>query len=288
MQQVEFNLEDNIFQLYSELASQTYRHSDYTAFYITDPKLRRIHKATVRDRLLQHAIFRVLYPIFDCSFIFDSYSCRLGKGTHRAVRRLKQFCQKLSGNNSRNIWALKCDVKKFFDSMDHHTLFDLVERKVTDKKALWLIEQIINSYHTNPGRGLPIGNVTSQLFANIYLNELDQFIKHELKARYYLRYCDDFVVLKSREQLSEIVERVGKFLDDELKLSLHPDKIILRTYRQGIDFLGYVARPHCVTLRTRTKKRMLKRVKHDNLPSYLGLLKHCAGYKLERKINDVI
>src|SRR3989344_2406155 len=113
IQEFEFNLEDNLFQLHQELKDKIYRHSPYTAFYITDPKLRHIHKACVRDRILHHAVFRILYPIFDRQFIFDSYSCRLGKGTHRAITRLKSFCQKLSQNNSRNIFALKCDIKKF-------------------------------------------------------------------------------------------------------------------------------------------------------------------------------
>ncbi|MGD0977279.1 MAG: reverse transcriptase/maturase family protein [Minisyncoccia bacterium] len=285
VQQFEFDLEDNLFQLNSELTSKTYCHSDYTSFYITDPKLRHIHKACVRDRVLHHAIFRVLYPIFDRSFIFDSYSCRLGKGTHRAIKRLKQFYQKASQNNIRNIFALKCDVRKFFDSVGHDILLEIVRRKVADEKTIWLLKLIVGSYHSVSGKGLPIGNVTSQLFANIYLNELDQFVKHNLKLRYYLRYCDDFVILgESADCLKKIELRISKYLNNQLKLSLHPDKISTRKYRQGIDFLGYVVRPYYVTLRTKTKRRILKKCNADNLSSYLGVLKHCDGRKIKTSL----
>ena len=283
VRQFEFNLEDNLFELHSELISRIYHHSDYTSFYITDPKLRHIHKACIRDRVLHHAIFRVLYLIFDRSFIFDSYSCRLGKGTHRAVKQLKQFCQKASQNNSTNIFTLKCDVRKFFDSVDHDILFGIIKRKISDRETLWLLDSIISSYHATSGKGLPIGNVTSQLFANIYLNELDQFVKHNLKSRYYLRYCDDFVILGDRGRyLKETLSKIADFLNDKLKLSLHPNKISIRKYRQGIDFLGYIVRPYCVTLRTNTKRRILKKANAGNLSSYLGMMKHCDGEKIKK------
>jgi retron-type reverse transcriptase len=188
-------LEDNIFELRQELKSKTYQHSNYIAFSVCDPKLRRIHKAGVKDRVLHHAIFRILYPIFDSSFIFDSYSCRIEKGTHRAVKRLEKFCRKLSQNNSRNIFALKCDIKKFFDSIDQNILLERIKRKIINVDTIWLVEKIIKSFP----RGLPLGNVTSQIFANIYLNELDQFVKHKLREKYYLRYCDDFIILSTDE-----------------------------------------------------------------------------------------
>ncbi len=287
VQEFEFNLEDNIFQLHEELRNETYYHLPYTAFYITDPKLRHIHKACIRDRILHHAIFRILYPIFDPIFIYDSYSCRLGKGTHRAVKRLKKFANALSRNNRRNIFVLKCDVKKFFDSVNHTIILELIQRKIKAPNILWLIKILIDSFESKPGTGLPIGNVTSQLFANIYLNELDQFVKHELKINYYLRYCDDFVILNTNGRcLLGTITRIQNFLKSRLKLSLHPNKIIIRKYSQGIDFLGYVARPHCITLRTKTKNRMLRKINEKNRVSYLGVLKHCLGYKLEKKIVD--
>ncbi|MEK7565314.1 MAG: reverse transcriptase domain-containing protein, partial [Patescibacteria group bacterium] len=176
VQEFEFNLEDNLFQLHSELKNKKYKHGQYIPFYVTDPKLRHIHKAMVRDRVLHQAVFRVLYPIFDRNFIFYSYSCRINKGTHKAVTRLETFCRKLSQNNTRNIFALKCDIKKFFDSIDQAILINLIQVKVKDNNAMWLIDEIIKSFP----QGLPLGNVTSQIFANIYLNELDQFVKHSL------------------------------------------------------------------------------------------------------------
>ncbi|MEK7628991.1 MAG: reverse transcriptase domain-containing protein [Patescibacteria group bacterium] len=279
VQEFEFNLEDNLFQLRNELKNKIYQHNKYIPFYVTDPKLRHIHKATVRDRVLHQAVFRVLYPIFDKNFIFDSYSCRINKGTHRAITRLESFCHKLSQNNSKTIFALKCDIKKFFDSIDQNILASLIQAKVKDDNATWLVDVIIKSFP----KGLPLGNVTSQLFANIYLNELDQFIKHKLKEKYYIRYCDDFIILgENLNVLQRLSKKIDEFLGKSLKLSLHPNKIIMRKYIQGIDFLGYVILPNHRVLRTKTKKRLLKRINDKNKPSYLGVLKHCSGYNIRK------
>ncbi|MFH0852034.1 MAG: reverse transcriptase domain-containing protein [bacterium] len=305
VQEFEFNLEDNLFKLHHELKAKAYCHSHYTAFSICDPKPRRIHKACVRDRVLHHAVFRVLYPIFDKSFIFDSYSCRLGKGTHRAVSRLEKFAGKLSQNNTKDLFALKCDIRKFFDSVDHEILLELVRQKVKEKNILWLIEAIIKSFEKSPNKGLPLGNVTSQLFANIYLNELDQFVKHGLREKYYLRYCDDFVILgENEEYLNGLIPLISDFLEERLKLTLHPDKIIIRKYRQGIDFLGYVVLPYYRVLRTKTKKRILKKMINrrqglrtgliseasfgQTLQSYFGILKHCQGHKIKARIDKIL
>lgn len=278
-------LEENIFEIHKALAGKTYQSSAYVSFYICDPKLRHIHKASVRDRVVHQAIFRVLYPIFDTQFINDSYSCRDGKGTHRGVRQLQRYARKVTANHTREAFALKCDVKKFFSSVDHATLIRLLRRHVRDDETLWLLQKIIASYEPEPGKGLPLGNVTSQLFANIYLNELDQWAKHSLKARYYLRYCDDFIVLhESRDYLASSIPSIKYFLANNLHLTLHPNKIILRKVRQGVDFLGYVVLPHAVMLRTRTKRRMLKRLSPKNLQSYLGVLTHANARKLREKI----
>ena len=286
MQEFEFNLEDNLFQLQRELTVKTYQHSNYTSFYIKDPKLRLINKACVRDRVLHHAIFRVLYQIFDKSFVHDSYSCRLGKGTHKAVNRLERFSLKLSKNNKDNFFCLKCDVKKFFDSINQNILLKLMERKIEDNDTLWLVEKIVKSFD----KGLPLGNVTSQLFANIYLNELDQFVKHNLKEKYYLRYCDDFLILScDKNELLKLIKPLNEFLKTNLNLLLHPNKIILRKYSQGIDFLGYVVRPHYRALRTKTKRRILRKAEKGkitelNLPSYFGVLGHCRGHAIRQLI----
>ncbi|MFH1956197.1 MAG: reverse transcriptase domain-containing protein, partial [Patescibacteria group bacterium] len=289
IQKFEFNLEDNLFQLHHELKTKTYQHSYYTPFNICDPKPRKIHKAIVKDRVLHHAVFRILYPIFDKTFIYDSYSCRLEKGTHKAVNRLEEFKRKLSRNNRKTIFALKCDIKKFFDSIDQDILLKIIQRKIKDKNAIWLIEKIIMSFKI----GLPLGNVTSQIFANIYLNELDQFVKHNLKIKYYIRYCDDFIILnESKEYLNNLIKPINDFLNSNLKLNLHSNKIVIRKYSQGIDFLGYVVLPYHRVLRTKTKKRILKKIKNNpqniqSINSYLGVLKHCKGYGIEKVILDL-
>lgn len=287
----DFNLEDNIFELHERLARKIYRPDGYAFFYVCDPKLRPIHKATVSDRVVFQAVFRVLYPLFDKNFIFDSYSCRFGKGTHAGVRRLKKFLNKASQNNHRRVFALKCDVKQFFYSIDHAILLDLVSKKISDADAIELVSKIIGSFHVLPGEGLPLGNVTSQLLANVYLNQLDQYVKHVLKEKYYIRYCDDFIILGvDHEHLAGLVPEIGNFLLNHLKLSLHPRKVEIRKLSEGIDFLGYVTLPHHRVLRTKTKKRMFKKIRlrdgREELrsQSYIGMLKHCSGHRLEQQI----
>jgi len=147
VQEFEMNLEDNLFNLRDDLVNGTYKHSDYTSFYLKDPKLRHIHKAGVRDRIVHHAIYRILYPIFDKNFIFDSYSCRNDKGTHKAVNRLAEFTRKVSKNYCRACYCLKCDIKKFFISIDHDILLNLSKRKICGQKALWLILEVLESYN---------------------------------------------------------------------------------------------------------------------------------------------
>lgn len=185
VQEFEFKLMENILSLHNDLAQKTYKHSEYTPFNISDPKPRNIHKAIVRDRLLHHAIYRILYTFFDRIFIADSFSCRLNKGTHKALNRFKEFVYKVSKNNTKTCWVLKCDIKKFFASIDHNSRY-IVVKYINDKDTNWLLNQVINSfYSTEPGKGLPLGNLTSQLLVNIYMNEFDQYIKHRLKIKYY-------------------------------------------------------------------------------------------------------
>ncbi len=183
------------------------------------------------------------------------------------------------------VHALKCDIKKFFDSIDQTVLIRLIQARVQDEDALLLIRQIIGSFSKSWGIGLPLGNVTSQLLANIYLNQLDQFVKHQIRAKYYLRYCDDFIILGHHpDTLKETAKQIDSFLQERLKLYLHPNKIIIRKYRQGIDFLGYVVLPNHRVLRTKTKHRLLKKVSEKSLVSYLGVLSHCDGHIIREKI----
>lgn len=273
--------------------------------------MRHIHKANVKDRVLHQAIFRILYPIFDKHFIFDSYSSRIEKGTHKGVNKTFVFARKESKNWKKQCWVLKCDIRKFFDSIDHKILFDLIKKEISCPDTLRLIKTIISSFNStntiyamsDTKRGIPLGNVVSQLFANVYLNELDQFIKHRLKIKYYLRYCDDFVILNSdRKKLEEIIYQIKNFLNNKLDLELHPQKIQIRKLKRGIDFLGYVVLPHYVVLRTKTKKRMFRKIIENkkklsqnlvsndsfnqSLQSYLGMLVHCNGYKLGLKLDE--
>jgi len=295
------DLKNNILKLHWDLKNKTYQHSPYQSFYVKDPKLRHIHKACVRDRVLHHAIFRISYPIFDKSFIFNSYSSRLDKGTHLAVKRLSIFARKVSKNNTQNCYFLKCDVKKFFDSIDQKILISLIGKKIQDKDFVWLIKIVVKSFQG----GIPLGNVTSQLFANVYLNELDKFIKHHLKMKYYLRYCDDFIILGSDKNfLKSLILKIDNFLKLNLNLSLHPNKIFIRKYHQGVDFLGYVSFPHYSILRNKTKKRMFRKIDlkvisfavgelslksfKQTLCSYYGLLKHSNYYRLSKRLKIFI
>mgnify|MGYP001586686382 FL=1 len=241
VQEFSLLLMDNLFVLHRNLANRTYRHGVYQAFNISDPKPRNIHKASVRDRLLHHAIYRVLYPYFDRKFIADSFSCRIGKGTHKALARFRTFAYKASSNNTKTCWILKCDIQKFFASIDHNILKMILAKHIADRDILWLLGQVIDSFSSVAGQdvGLPLSNLTSQLLVNIYMNEFDQFVKHKLKARYYIRYADDFVVFsRDKRWLERVLPRIRDFLRGELQLELHPDKISIKTLASGVDFLG--------------------------------------------------
>lgn len=295
VQEFEMNLAGNILALHRDLATKTYKHSDYNAFNISDPKPRNIHKAHVRDRLLHHALYRVLYPFFDRTFIYDSYSCRQWKGTHRAMDRFRAFGYQLSHNHTRTVWVLKCDIRKFFASIDHDCLLELVNRYIPDKDIVWLLAHIVESFHsTGEGVGLPLGNLTSQLLVNIYMNEFDQFAKHTLKARHYIRYADDFVLLSTDKQwLEDALVNIGDYLGEKLRLTLHPDKVSIKTIASGVDFLGWIHFPDHRVLRTSTKDRMFRGIgasqeKDATVQSYLGLMSHGNTKKLQQKVKDII
>ncbi len=256
---------------------------------ISDPKPRDIHKATVRDRLLHHAVYRQLYPLFDRTFISDSYSCRLGKGTHRAMNSFRRYAYQASKNHTKTLWVLKCDIRKFFASIDHEILFAILRRHISDDRTLVLLQTIIESFCSTPGvaqKGLPLGNLTSQLLVNIYMNEFDQFVKHDLKIKYYVRYADDFVVFShDRESLRKTLPYIEVFLRDTLKLEMHPNKVSIATLASGVDFLGWVHFPNHRVLRTATKRWILKALrgnpKETTRASYRGMLSHGNAHKLQ-------
>ena len=281
---------DNILELHQDLANHTYKHGSYQAFNINDPKPRNIHKATVRDRLLHHAIYRILYPFFDRIFVSDSFSCRNEKGTHKAINRFRSFAYKVSKNHTATCWVLKCDIKKFFASIYQNILLNVLKTYIPDQDIIWLLKEVIGSFNSGrPDVGLPLGNLTSQLFANIYMNKFDQFMKYRIRANHYIRYADDFVILSDdKKWLKGLVVSIGEFLHTVLELDLHPDKISIKTLNSGVDFLGWVNFPDHRILRTTTKRRMFKKVEASKnsatVNSYLGLLGHGNAQGLENKL----
>ncbi len=292
VQEFELRLMENILSLHRDLTIKTYKHSPYEAFNISDPKPRNIHKATVRDRLLHHALYRTMYPFFDKTFISDSFSCRKWKGAHKAMNRFRSFSYKVSKNHTKTAWVLKCDIRKFFASIDHEILFQILRRYISDGNILWLLSEIVGSFSVKNGVGLPLGNLTSQLLVNIYMNEFDQFVKHKLKQKFYIRYADDFVFLsQSRHELENLTPLLEIFLDEKLKLKIHPDKLFIKTFSSGVDFLGWVNFPDHRVLRTATKRRMIRNLQlnffEESVSSYQGMLSHGNGWKLEKEIERI-
>ena len=300
VQLFERNLMDNILELHTSLRNKTYVHSNYFHFKINDPKPRDIHKASVGDRVIHHLLYQSLYKFFDNKFISDSYSCRFGKGTHKGIEKLRKFALKTSKNNTKPCFVLKCDIRKFFANIDHGILKRILHDNIQDYDILNLLSIIIDSFNTqtakphftngNPwdwvGKGLPLGNLTSQLLVNIYMNEFDQFVKHKLKVKYYIRYADDFVILsEDKKFLEELLPIINSFLDEHLKLNLHPDKVFIQSFASGVDFLGWIHFSYHRVLRTTTKNRMWRRIaeqeyKEETIQSYLGLLSHGNANKI--------
>lgn len=279
------NLEENLLTLHDKLISGEYKHGGYVKFYVCDPKMRRIHKAAVEDRIVHHAVFRVLYPIFEKKFIFDSFASRMNKGTHAAIKRFESFALKLSQNHTRPVWALKCDIRKFFDSIDHEILLKILRSKIRCDKNNSLLANIIGSFESSPRKGIPLGNLTSQLFANVYMDYFDQFVKRRLRLKYYVRYMDDFVIVSERkESLTAALSVIRIWLKEHLALELHDRKSSFKKWHSGIDFLGYVSFPFHRVLRTRTKKRIFRKLNTDNALSYFAILKHCRGRGIAERV----
>ena len=303
----EWRLEENIFALHRELKTEQYKHGPYHAFYVHDPKQRLIHKAIVRDRILHHSVFAALNPIFEPSFISHSYSCRVGKGTHCGVVASSSMLRAVSQNNTKSCFALKCDVRRFFASVNQDTLLDILQQRIDDEPTMRLLRQIVYSFDKGiaPRTGVPIGNLTSQLFANVYMNEFDQFVKHQLRVKNYVRYTDDFVIVaEDQKYLDGLIAPIGRFLKNSLSLELHPNKISIRKFDQGIDFLGYIILPHYTLPRTKTKNRMFRKLEqrikqyHDGIidehsfnqvvQSYLGVLSHADSFEVSKKLKNSV
>lgn len=259
----EVNLEKEIHEIKNELALGNYKCGNYKEFFITEPKKRMISAAPYKDRVVHHALCNVIEPIFDKSFIFDSYANRKGKGTHKAILRYQFFSRY-------NKYALKCDIKKYFPSIDHIILKNLIRKKIGCNKTISLIENIIDNSNDQESvvdyfcgddlftpferkRGLPIGNLTSQFFANIYLNPLDHFIKENLKCKCYVRYVDDFVLLgNNKSDLFLIKKSIVDFLE-KLRIKLNEKKSMVYKTEKGVKFLGHKIFPNYRLLKKENK-----------------------------------
>jgi len=267
--QFNINLEKELFQLQEELSNKTYQPGKYHTFQIHDPKPRMISAAPYRDRVVHHALCNVIAPLLEAAMIDDSYANRVGKGTHKAILRYQEFSRK-------NKYVLKCDVRKYFPSIDHDILKQHLRRKILCADTRWLIELILDNsnpqeehlvYFPNDDlftpherrRGLPIGNLTSQLFGNYYLNALDHFIKEKLRCKYYIRYVDDFVIFSNKKPfLHQVKKEIDGFLA-QYRLILHPDKSKVFPVEVGVEFLGHRIFPHFRLLKKENVLRFKRR-----------------------------
>lgn len=254
------DMENEVIALEEELRSRRYRPRPYRTFKVHDPKERMICAADFRDRVVHHALCAAVEPIFERSYVFDTYACRTGKGNHRAIRRARQFCRRYR-------YFLKTDVHKFFDTMDHGVLKRLVRRRIKDPDLLWLIDLFIDHPvpWTEPGRGLPIGNLTSQHFANFYLSGLDHHIKEDLGIGGYVRYMDDGVLFADdKETLWDALGRIEAFLGERLNLSFKEGSVLLAPTSQGLPFLGFRIYPGVIRMSRQGRKRFFRKARHRN------------------------
>ncbi|HLC73324.1 MAG TPA: reverse transcriptase domain-containing protein [Candidatus Nanoarchaeia archaeon] len=304
----EKNLKENLRSLQKSLVEQTYQPKPLKGFIIRDPKTRSIHASAFLDRIVHHSIVNILEPIFEKIFIYDSYASRKDKGAHWAVERLKDFMRKVSingklvknalNNNMVQGYVLKADIKHYFQEVNHKILIDIIKKKVADEKTIALITRVLDNFEGKERcKGMPLGNLTSQFFANVYLNELDYFVKHELKAKYYIRYVDDFVLLhKNKKRLDYFKRRIGKFLNQKLKIELHPEKSKILPLRNGSAFLGYRIFYNYSLLSKRNinnilnklllfKKDMIRKEDfHNSLVGWEGYAKWANSYNLRSEI----
>lgn len=318
----EIEAEENIIRLERELKSRTYHPSRSILFTTEKPKRREIFAADFRDRVVHHLLVEQLERIWEPEFIHDSFACRINKGTHKAVKRLQTFLRRITLNGHARAYFLQLDIKDFFPSIDKQILFNILTRKVSAPDILWLAREVLfwdcTQSYTLRGpesaiknippnkslfgkenkRGLPIGNLTSQFFANVYLNELDQFVKHALRAPYYVRYVDDFVLLsKDRDELILWRSKIDQFVRERLNIQLHPARRKLLPVSNGVDFLGYIIRHNYILARRRVVNNLKAKIKafkqskvkdwnkfKDMIASYLGHLKHANSFKLQKKI----
>lgn len=292
------NLEAELYSLVDDLLAGTYRQGEARRFVIYEPKKRDIYALPFRDRVAQHMINSKIEPIIEKRFYYHSYACRKGKGMHKAADYAQECVRNLSFEG-KQVYALKADIHKYFNSVDHEILKQILSRIFKDKGLLSLLFYIIDSYGED-GRGLPVGNLLSQLFANLVLNELDDFVKHELKEENYPRYMDDFIIIHNdREHLKEALQKIEAFLGERLKLTLNPKTQIVNT-KNGLDFCGYRIYKDYRKIRKRSPKHIRAAIRayrsgkitKDKLlmvyASWEGHAEHADTYKLRMKVKGQI
>ncbi len=333
----EQHFEENIFRLYEEIISGNYNPSRSICFIVNHPVKREIFAANFRDRVIHHFIYNYISPIFEGTFINDSYSCRVGKGTHYGIKRIDHFIRSCSQNYSKDCFILKLDIQGYFMSINRRLLFHKVKQVLFSKLnhiefdlslLLGLIEKTIfndptkncvvkgkkrdwkglpkdkSLFTTQQNCGLPIGNLTSQLFGNIYLNALDHFVKRNLKIKNYGRYVDDFILVhKNKKHLKSLIPIIRDYLSKELMLTLHERKIYLQHYSKGVKYLGSVIKPHRIYVANRTKGNFYENIQKQNeivrdhkpteeekaqfissMNSYLGILQHYKTYRMRKRM----
>ncbi len=337
---LEFDIdyEENLIELWEEVKSGDYKISPTSFFIVEKPVKREICASSFRDRVIHHLIVMKLEKMFEREFIYDSYSCRKGKGTLFGINRLNKFIRKITHNYNRDAYVLKLDIKSYFMSINKLILLEKLENFLklkyiyNDKeKLIWLCQLIIlndatnnctikcsyskwdglpkskSLFHTNENCGLPIGNYTSQIFSNFYLNSLDHFVKSKLKIKFYGRYVDDFFLLStSREELKDCIPKIQEFLKNNLQLELHPNKIYLQNITHGVEFLGAYIKPWRRYITPRVKNNFYCAIAYVNtlleqnlcekdvkkiqaiLNSYLGLLLHFNTYYLRSKLINIL
>jgi len=288
----EAKLDTNIKNIQKSLIEKTYTTSNYSVFTIHEPKTREIYRLPYNpDRVVQHSLMNVIEPIWEGLFIRDSFACRKNLGIHAGSKRLMDFIRR-AGPGS---YCLKMDISKFYPSVDHEILYKIMKKKIKCKDTLWLLEDIV--FSVPGGKNVPIGNYTSQWFGNLYMNEVDQYLKHHHHVKYYMRYCDDFLILHpDKDYLNTLLVDIEEFLFDKLELTL--SKKALFPVSQGIDFLGYRHFPEYILLRKSTQKRFKKRIQElpleylegkitkdqyrSSLASMMGWLRWCNSHNLSK------
>ena len=298
----EKGLQKNLLRLQWELLTFTYYPRPLEVFTIRDPKTRKISKSDFRDRIVHHALCNIIEPIFDRTFIYDSYANRLTKGTFKAVERFEYFKRKVSKNNQQDCYILKADIKHYFETVDHNVLIKIIQRKIKDRNILWLIKIILSNHKISiEGKGMPLGNLTSQFFANVYLNVFDHYVKETLRIKYYVRYVDDFVILSNSEnELINYKEKINAFLLRELCLELHPEKTRIVSIHLGVGFLGLrIFENHSLLKKTNIRKFKNKLSEliydydnkkidydtiYDLLEGWTAYIKNANTYNLKNKI----